>query len=286
MLKLLSKMAVPRTTEPLNGVNFQNWKFRMESLLSEYAGLECVQSKMSSKPNKQLDEKTVKRDAKVESTLLQARSNKYKILKLFAPNLELNQQEDCHDLGAIQPDLINTKLKLFAPNLELNQQEDCHDLGAVQPDLINTKLKLFAPNLELNQQEDCHDLGADQPDLINTKLKLFAPNLKLNRQEDCHDFLLYLFHGMQESYMKAIAGANKKILCFYICPAGPEYNSSSTPLYPLIQYENPASSAICARDAHGLSQTTMCQLVKKVSKKLAEGHVNYIKYSEHLAATK
>ncbi|KAL1454526.1 hypothetical protein WDU94_010762 [Cyamophila willieti] len=44
--------------------------------------------------------------------------------------------------------------------------------------------------------------------------------------------------------------------------------------------------SICARDAHGLSQTTMCQLVKKVSKKLAEGHVNYIKYSEHLAATK
>ncbi|KAL1460151.1 hypothetical protein WDU94_012088 [Cyamophila willieti] len=54
--------------------------------------------------------------------------------------------------------------------------------------------------------------GAVQPDLINTKLKLFAPNLEINRQEDCHDFLLYLFHGMQESYMKAIAGANKNQL--------------------------------------------------------------------------
>uniref|UniRef100_A0A8D8SWN4 Nuclease HARBI1 n=1 Tax=Cacopsylla melanoneura TaxID=428564 RepID=A0A8D8SWN4_9HEMI len=43
---------------------------------------------------------------------------------------------------------------------------------------------------------------------------------------------------------------------------------------------------ICVGDAHGLSQPTMCQLVTKVSKELAESHRNYIKFPDQLAATK
>uniref|UniRef100_A0A8D8ZCS3 Copia protein n=1 Tax=Cacopsylla melanoneura TaxID=428564 RepID=A0A8D8ZCS3_9HEMI len=64
-------MSVRTTIDPFNGVNFQTWKFRMESLLSEYDCLECVQNKMSTKPNKQLDEKMIKRDAKARNCIVQ-----------------------------------------------------------------------------------------------------------------------------------------------------------------------------------------------------------------------
>uniref|UniRef100_A0A8D9AYH6 Nuclease HARBI1 n=1 Tax=Cacopsylla melanoneura TaxID=428564 RepID=A0A8D9AYH6_9HEMI len=59
-----------------------------------------------------------------------------------------------------------------------------------------------------------------------------------------------------------------------------------TRLLAVMQFYASGNFQICVGDAHGLSQPTMCQLVTKVSKELAESHRNYIKFPDQLAATK
>ncbi|KAI5692922.1 hypothetical protein M8J75_004104 [Diaphorina citri] len=59
-----------------------------------------------------------------------------------------------------------------------------------------------------------------------------------------------------------------------------------TRLLAVIQFYATGNFQIFTGDSHGVSQPTMCRLVKEVSKALAQAHVNYVKFPEQLAPIK